>query len=740
MERVLPSQSVLSVATLDSPATPESVELPPPALLSARRRVGSLSGGGIPLSVVSRRIRPTTGDRDPVVVVPGSLEEARKFFDRLPPLPPGRNLTIPMTLPGTKKTRRCHGCHGLNNADHATFPLGAGRCPLNHNPACCIVLGKDSRGKEWRPCPPEYQGITEGNLENFTDDDEEYDSVSEGEKLEEKSEVSEAGDDNSPTGLGAASKKATLSSSQTPVVSSVPPASTIAEELAKLRLEREALEEQAKLQDDQKAAAEEVEMRRQLQAEKDRIAQLKGGTKPSLADSLPADFRSHYQGPNIKNIRKVTGLRGRVEQQVEIVRKKVPSLGSRQSAPRPDSLGAKSRLPKSSGTNAVDKELQEFKEFQAWKQKAMAGQRSGSDSDVSPPRQSSQNASKLAALDPVSEPSDDEDELSKPVILVYRRDKSGKKYRSYEPYLPQQDSSSSPAVAYKWVTDPTTGREYKKSVKVQPSQTQSRQFKHADHRVGTETPCTGFRRGVRSPSRPAASKSDRLPGIIPLDNKEGRSEDRKSPSVVDWARNCPVTYAEKVKFEELNLPLWVWAFVSEILASRSGLAPDMKQGELEARLQHLLCVLQVTLVNSERNDFTNKGWMIASIYAKRVQQKLDRGLENWDDFSRFGFDPHPSEMISAKTEADRKFIVKKKDSDRATGIGTGLGMGNRDKKLQCTTWNNSEVEGKCKYLADNPSATRCNRRHDCSYCLEKGHGTYMHQRRFCKKRRDVADE
>ena len=89
-----------------------------------------------------------------------------------------------------------------------------------------------------------------------------------------------------------------------------------------------------------------------------------------------------------------------------------------------------------------------------------------------------------------------------------------------------------------------------------------------------------------------------------LENRDGKHSDSKIPTVVDWARNCPVAYAEKIKYDELNLPMWVCAFVSEILSSRTGMSPALPTGELEARLQHLLCVLQVTLVNSEKKDFT----------------------------------------------------------------------------------------------------------------------------------------
>ena len=132
---------------------------------------------------------------------------------------------------------------------------------------------------------------------------------------------------------------------------------------------------------------------------------------------------------------------------------------------------------------------------------------------------------------------------------------------------------------------------------------------------------------------------------------------------------------------------------------------------------------------------------MASIYAKRVQQQVDRGLESWLDFRRFGCDPHPSEIISANAEAEKRLPQKKKeDKLRGNGTGSRAGSDRWQDKPMCTTWNNSETENKCKNLIDNPSATRCNRRHDCSFCIEKGFGNFNHQRRFCRKRREAADE
>ena len=77
------------------------------------------------------------------------------------------------------------------------------------------------------------------------------------------------------------------------------------EELARMQQEREVLEEHALLQQQQRESAEIVELKRQLQAEKDRVEQLCMSSNPraaqvSVADTfqqpdLPRnDFHSYY--------------------------------------------------------------------------------------------------------------------------------------------------------------------------------------------------------------------------------------------------------------------------------------------------------------------------------------------------------------------------------------------------------------------------------------------------------------
>ena len=666
-------------ATVDSPRTPDSVDLPSPSPLNfsgtPRKRFNSISGGGVPLSLASQRTNIVAGRRDPLVLVPGSLEEAKNLFSKLPPFPPGRKIFNKMPV----KLRQCHGCHGFSD-NHEAFPFGADRCRLEHSDRCAggIVGGKDSKGKDWRPCPPDYlcQVFEEpfedeyvSDKEQSDDDDDEY--VDPGkEKFDgfdkfgglsltntspsTSSVVCTTNTSSNPTTCQAGtsssgSRNSTIVTAAhlQPISSTgIPDDSNLNAELAALealKLERETLEKAKAVEQQQLLSAKRVELMRQMQAEKDRIEQLKATNvlenfrQQSNARPESHEFQSIYNGPNIKNIRKTKGLRSRVENVIDTIRSDVPSLGHRPSAGQPVSVSKATGTRPKTSRGPVDPVMLEFEQFKAWKAgKAALSNEVESESDASPPRATIKRKTtrnkQLACRDPYTDSSSSEDEDQQQLALVYRRDKQGVKYRCYEPVtnVKARVSAVQPnSIKYDWVRDEKTGREYKKAIpSSKPSNNHHVSVRYTDHRRDSNTPETGHRHGQRSPPPISeSSQAERFPGIIPLEEREGKP-DKKQPTILDWAKNCPVSYAEKLKYDEINLPVWIWAYVSEILSSRTGLSPDMPKGELEARLQHLLCVLQVTLIHSEKTDFNTTGWSIASIYAKRIQQKLDRRLDS----------------------------------------------------------------------------------------------------------------
>ena len=77
--------------------------------------------------------------------------------------------------------------------------------------------------------------------------------------------------------------------------------------------------------------------------------------------------------------------------------------------------------------------------------------------------------------------------------------------------------------------------------------------------------------------------------------------------------------------------LWSWAYMKELLAACKG--KKLKEREIEARIQHFLSVLKVTLLKSTQVDFASESWKGARLYHDKDQQKIDIGVENWVQIS-----------------------------------------------------------------------------------------------------------
>ena len=169
--------------------------------------------------------------------------------------------------------------------------------------------------------------------------------------------------------------------------------------------------------------------------------------------------------------------------------------------------------------------------------------------------------------------------------------------------------------------------------------------------------------------------------------------------------------------------LWAWAYASELLATRTGQAPNLDQGELEARLQHFCNVLEITLQSSTQSDFTGDAWAIGKLYHQKVQKKVDNGQFSWVQLDSINHGAtHPHELMAAHQELTKKPKRDQQEGDKV-----------ERKKLRCGTWNRSETRGKCQYEIDN-APDKCKRLHECTYCKSKSYTPVNHQRSFCPKR------
>ena len=323
-----------------------------------------------------------------------------------------------------------------------------------------------------------------------------------------------------------------------------------------------------------------------------------------------------------------------------------------------------------------------------------------------------------------------EEKITKPnpeMVYKYVRDASG---RSYKKLVPTEKPTKD--LIQKWVIDPDTGHRVQMLVLQSPVKSKShivaKSSQFIDYRTASSLPENSAHRG----SKPSHSSNfERGPGFISVtgssaDEKQGKGN---IPDIVKYARDCPVAWTPKVTSDKLNLGLWCWSYMAQLLATRTGQAPSLGQGVLEAKMQHFLNVLEIALQPSNPTEFDGHSWRVARLYAEKIQNKIDRG-ETWVKFDeKYGTDSQPSELMAAREELGpkqppRRGKVKEEERKQETHKGS---------RRLCTTWNTSAIEGKCDWEVQNEGKT-CDRRHECTWCKENGKRSLFHQRSFCRQR------
>ena len=294
----------------------------------------------------------------------------------------------------------------------------------------------------------------------------------------------------------------------------------------------------------------------------------------------------------------------------------------------------------------------------------------------------------------------------------------------------------------KYVYDKVTGRTYREEVPTRGGeQTRSRgktshsaaqQLSFVDHRQAA-----GYQDVVTSSASQQPSGDDRMPTFVPAETERQGKE--KVPDILQWARDCPVSWTNKITLDKLNVVLYSWSYVSALLAARTGRAPDLAQGELEARLQHLLHVLEVTLQTSLQTDYSGDSWKVARLYHTKVQQKVDSKQVSWVQLSNMHHNATlPHELMAAMQE-----LANKPKQPRGVEIKSAGKDGANEvegkKKRVCPSYSRSEIRGKCTFEVENPRQ-KCRYLHECTWCKSKGKSPVDHQRFFCKKRLEAEEE
>ena len=201
---------------------------------------------------------------------------------------------------------------------------------------------------------------------------------------------------------------------------------------------------------------------------------------------------------------------------------------------------------------------------------------------------------------------------------------------------------------------------------------------------------------------------ERFKGIVNLTDSDGA---RKQDKLIDYVRRCPARWCKQVKPTSMNLPVFGYGAVSELIDGVTGKTDKLTGTVLLAKLKHLRDVFEVCCINSTDSEFCEYGWTLARDYALKVQDKVDQQHHSWDTHTGIQSDV----LLSAQMEFPRP---AKKELPKSNV-----------EKPPCTTYNKCTTEGKCDYEVS--SGRACLRKHECAWCRKNRKQGHKHQENKC---------
>ena len=201
---------------------------------------------------------------------------------------------------------------------------------------------------------------------------------------------------------------------------------------------------------------------------------------------------------------------------------------------------------------------------------------------------------------------------------------------------------------------------------------------------------------------------------------------RKTAKTLDHAKKCSAKWAKKATLENINLPLYTFASVSELESSLAGRSDPLPEGEILAKLRHIKNLLDVCCLNSDQSDFKCYGWTIAKDYALKVEEVVEQKIATWEEMSA---GVQTSQLLLAQMDCPkpikpvRSNVVEVKDGKPPQ----------QPPKARCTTYNACKTEDKCEYELSHPDK-KCILKHECSWCKKNLNQSFKHQEWNCKKK------
>ena len=207
--------------------------------------------------------------------------------------------------------------------------------------------------------------------------------------------------------------------------------------------------------------------------------------------------------------------------------------------------------------------------------------------------------------------------------------------------------------------------------------------------------------------------------VASLENLLSATIKFKQYFALDFARLAKFPYISQLKHSNMNLALYAYGSVKHLLLLSDGTLPSVSKREFIARLQHILNVLDITCLGSGLGDFTSHSFNVAKEYDLQILNDIQMGKRSWETLSHF-IDPtawaYSRDMIPAQTNKSNQNQAPKNQSSS---------------QKMCTTFNTFKNGPGCSYEYNHPGES-CVYVHQCSACNKRGFPNRRHKSINCR--------
>ena len=223
--------------------------------------------------------------------------------------------------------------------------------------------------------------------------------------------------------------------------------------------------------------------------------------------------------------------------------------------------------------------------------------------------------------------------------------------------------------------------------------------------------------------------------LLDMDSLLGLTVRERQYRPHEFANRGNFFYAKNINDRNITLPLYVYGYLKHCILLSSGLV-TVPEGEVMARLVHLMNIMEITSNNSTLNDFEHSAWQLGRGYGDRVFNDIQQGLRSWPELPNHIL---PDVFLHVKDMVDTQTKKKDVSTRGGGGRGGGRGKGNKERGLErpgsdgkpmvCTTYNDFFTGSGCAYEFNNQR--KCNYEHYCSKCFASTGNKVAHKARFC---------